>query len=387
MMNEKAFEKVERDLNLATGEVKITEGMINLDRFRITSESEIQPKEYTMEFLGRPCFPRKDLSVFAGVAKTGKTFVTSMLMAAATTSEDEPSVLALKRIRKEPLKVMWYDTEQSLETTKEIMVKRIAKMVGGTFPDTQFFVFNVRAMTAEERKKMLGVAIESYRPDIVIVDGIADLLADINDGPKAIELISELLRLADKNNCNITVNIHLNRSGEKSNLRGWLGSMLLQKAFEVFNCAKVFKTDVLSVELFMSRKVNESVIFYYKINSQGLPESTGEPDTQQRDENGRFVSQETQKGRSGLKFNSDYQRDDSDSDKGWSWDLRRLFSDAMQNSAMMGYDDLKTRVMKLGNIIRSSYYETVFAMAEEQGFVKKTQDRNLRVVVVMPPAG
>ena len=386
-MNEKAFEKVERDLNLATGEVKITEEMINLDRFRITSESEIQPKEYTMEFLGRPCFPRKDLSVFAGVAKTGKTFVTSMLMAAATTSEDEPSVLALKRIRKEPLKVMWYDTEQSLETTKEIMVKRIAKMVGGTFPDTQFFVFNVRAMTSEERNKMLGVAIESYRPDIVIVDGIADLLADINDGPKAIELISELLRLADKNNCNITVNIHLNRSGEKSNLRGWLGSMLLQKAFEVFNCAKVFKTDVLSVELFMSRKVNESVTFYYKINNQGLPESTGEPDTQQRDENGRFVSQEAQKGRSGLKFNSDYQRDDSDSDKGWSWDLRRLFSDAMQNSAMMGYDDLKTRVMKLGNIIRSSYYETVFAMAEEQGFVKKTQDRNLRVVVVMPPAG
>ena len=386
-MNEKAFEKVERDLNLATGEVKITEEMINLDRFRITSESEIQPKEYTMEFLGRPCFPRKDLSVFAGVAKTGKTFVTSMLMAAATTSEDEPSVLALKRIRKEPLKVMWYDTEQSLETTKEIMVKRIAKMVGGTFPDTQFFVFNVRAMTAEERKKMLGVAIESYRPDIVIVDGIADLLADINDGPKAIELISELLGLADKNNCNITVNIHLNRSGEKSNLRGWLGSMLLQKAFEVFNCAKVFKTDVLSVELFMSRKVNESVTFYYKINNQGLPESTEEPDTQQRDENGRFVSQEAQKGRSGLKFNSNYQRDDSDSDKGWSWDLRRLFSDAMQNSAMMGYDDLKTRVMKLGNIIRSSYYETVFAMAEEQGFVKKTQDRNLRVVVVMPPAG
>jgi len=386
-MNEKAFEKVERDLNLATGEVKITEEMINLDRFRITSESEIQPKEYTMEFLGRPCFPRKDLSVFAGVAKTGKTFVTSMLMAAATTSEDEPSVLALKRIRQEPLKVMWYDTEQSLETTKEIMVKRIAKMVGGTFPDTQFFVFNVRAMTSEERNKMLGVAIESYRPDIVIVDGIADLLADINDGPKAIELISELLRLADKNNCNITVNIHLNRSGEKSNLRGWLGSMLLQKAFEVFNCAKVFKTDVLSVELFMSRKVNESVTFYYKINNQSLPESTGEPDTQQRDENGRFVSQEAQKGRSGLKFNSDYQRDDSDSDKGWSWDLRRLFSDAMQNSAMMGYDDLKTRVMKLGNIIRSSYYETVFAMAEEQGFVKKTQDRNLRVVVVMPPAG
>ena len=386
-MNEKAFEKVERDLNLATGEVKITEEMINLDRFRITSESEIQPKEYTMEFLGRPCFPRKDLSVFAGVAKTGKTFVTSMLMAAATTSEDDPSVLVLKRIRKEPLKVMGYDTEQSLETTKEIMVKRIAKMVGGTFPDTQFFVFNVRAMTFEERNKMLGVAIESYRPDIVIVDGIADLLADINDGPKAIELISELLRLADKNNCNITVNIHLNRSGEKSNLRGWLGSMLLQKAFEVFNCAKVFKTDVLSVELFMSRKVNESVTFYYKINNQGIPESTGEPETQQRDENGRFVGQEAQKGRSGLKFNSDYQRDDSDSDKGWSWDLRRLFSDAMQNSAMMGYDDLKTRVMKLGNIIRSSYYETVFAMAEEQGFVKKTQDRNLRVVVVMPPAG
>ena len=282
------------------------------------------------------------------------------------------------------------DQLEDPKLTKKLVKRGITELVtpgvvvGGTMLDRKENNF---LAAVHFGKKMLGVAIESYRPDIVIVDGIADLLADINDGPKAIELISELLRLADKNNCNITVNIHLNRSGEKSNLRGWLGSMLLQKAFEVFNCAKVFKTDVLSVELFMSRKVNESVTFYYKINNQGLPESTEEPDTQQRDENGRFVSQEAQKGRSGLKFNSDYQRDDSDSDKGWSWDLRRLFSDAMQNSAMMGYDDLKTRVMKLGNIIRSSYYETVFAMAEEQGFVKKTQDRNLRVVVVMPPAG
>ena len=386
-MNEKAFEKVERDLNLATGEVKITEEMINLDRFRITSESEIQPKEYTMEFLGRPCFPRKDLSVFAGVAKTGKTFVTSMLMAAATTGEDDPSVLALKRIRKESLKVMWYDTEQSLETTKEIMVKRIAKMVGGTFPDTQFFVFNVRAMTFEERKKMLGVAIESYRPDIVIVDGIADLLPDINDGPKAIELISELLGLADANNCNITVNIHLNRSGEKSNLRGWLGSMLLQKAFEVFNCAKVFKTDVLSVELFMSRKVNESVTFYYKINNQGLPESTEEPDTQQRDENGRFVGKGNSPQEAGKGFNPDYLMDDPGSDRGWCWNLKKLFNDAMENRSMMGFDNLMEQVMGLSNICQKQYYYNILSQAEGQGIVKKTQDRNRRIVVVHLPEG
>ena len=42
-MNEKAFEKVERDLNLATGEVKITEDLIKLDSFRTATSASWSP--------------------------------------------------------------------------------------------------------------------------------------------------------------------------------------------------------------------------------------------------------------------------------------------------------------------------------------------------------
>jgi hypothetical protein len=102
----------------------------------------------------------------------------------------------------------------------------------------------------------LPVAIDAYRPDIVIVDGIADLIHDINDGPASSDLMEKFLKMANTFNCNIVLVIHLNRSGEKSNLRGWLGSVMLQKSYEVFNCTKVLQTKILSVEMSTSRNTN-----------------------------------------------------------------------------------------------------------------------------------
>jgi hypothetical protein len=48
-----------------------------------------------------------------------------MLMACCA----EKSVLELERIRDEPLKVMWYDTEQSRQSTKSILTGRVFKLV------------------------------------------------------------------------------------------------------------------------------------------------------------------------------------------------------------------------------------------------------------------
>ena len=96
----------------------------------------------TSDFAGflKPCFPRKEFTSIAGPTKNGKTFFTSMVMACCIRQQ----VMSLERIRKEPLRVKWYDTEQSRNTTKEILAKRIGRMIGGTgtFPDEHFFVFN-----------------------------------------------------------------------------------------------------------------------------------------------------------------------------------------------------------------------------------------------------
>ena len=380
---------VSKELSAAGVPSEITPELIELDHYRITSDSNLPEEEFMMELFGKKCFPRKDLTTFTGPAKSGKTFWTSILMACcAKAADSERKVLELQRIREEPLKVMWYDTEQSRQTTKNILANRIFKMSDTDGQEAElnqlFYVFNVRSLTCQERVEMLPIAIKAYRPDIVIIDGIADLLHDINDGPKATELIEQLLQLADEFNCNITTIIHLNRTGEKSNLRGWIGTVMLQKSFEVFVCEKLYGSSVMSVEMSTSRRSYLDKKLYYQVDALGIPYAIAKPDIQPRNEKGQFMSKDADKDKSD-NFNHEYLIDNPRSEQGWEWNLQKLFADAMAGKAMAGSDDMMAAVQRLSNIRQKQYYYKVLSEAERKGIVKKTYDRNGRIAIVMPP--
>lgn len=103
-MNE--HHKISEELDHAGEVSNVTSSLLELDGYRITSETDVPSEEFLFRMFGKPCFPRRDLSTVTGVEKCGKTFFTSMLMACCA----ERHVLELERIREEPLKVIWYDT-------------------------------------------------------------------------------------------------------------------------------------------------------------------------------------------------------------------------------------------------------------------------------------
>lgn len=371
----------------------VTPEVIKMDGCRLTSQSEVAEEVFLFKLFGTPCFPRGDLTTITGPAKSGKTFLVSMLMACCVNRR----VLEFERICEEPLRVVLLDTEQSRMTTKRILTDRVSKMIGLTdpnqsstlnaFPDEQFYVLNARSLTPKERVDMLRLAIETYKPDIVIVDGIADLMDDINNGPDATTLMQQLLGMAAAHNCNITTIIHLNRSGERLNLRGWIGTVMVQKSYEVLNCEKVFKTQIFSADLTFSRRFHLERTLYYEIDQEGLPFATAKPDTQPRDAQGKWVSKtgETYQVPNDKvnSFNQQYIVRHTDSDA-WEWDLKRLFADAMGTRSVAGRDDLKRLVMTAANILSSRYYDKLFTMAVEQRVIQTTMDRSGRVVVIMP---
>ena len=146
----------------------------------------------------------------SGKAKSGKTFVSSILMALSYRSQ----VLSLERIEPKRLHVLWYDTEQSEESTQDILRSRIIPMTGrkeSQFEMDGFDIFNVRAEDVDQRLPMLEVAVRQYHPDLVIVDGIRDLVADINDGVVAQNCIERLMRLASGERCCIVCILHQNK--------------------------------------------------------------------------------------------------------------------------------------------------------------------------------
>ena len=208
-----------------------------LERRRITPDKELPKMDFLFRIFHKPCFPRGELVALSGKAKSGKTFVSSILMALCFRSQ----VLSFERIEPERLHVLWYDTEQSEESTQDILRNRIIPMTGvdeASFPMELLDIFNVRIDGYDKRLLMLEVAVRHYMPDLVILDGVRDLVADINDGITAQDCIERLMRLASEERCCIVCVLHQNKSTEDKNLRGWIGTELKNKAFEVYECCK-----------------------------------------------------------------------------------------------------------------------------------------------------
>ena len=383
-MNE--FDPIEEELGPVGEASSVSPLVVKLDKHRITSDTNVPDEEFLLRMFGKPCFPRRDLSAITGTEKCGKTFFTTMLMACAAAQE---KVLEMERIPEEPLKILWYDTEQSLASTKNIITERIYKLAKGDAKelDSHFFVFNVRACTYQERMDYLVAAIETYKPDLVIIDNVCDLIPNINVSEDCIQLIDQLMQLSALHNCNISVVIHLNRSGEKRGLRGWLGTEILHKAFEVYICDQIEKTDVLSVEQNLTRKYKIPETLYYEIDDNGLPVVTAKPNFQPRDQNGHYKTNKPEpyliKSEQVDSFNQEYIiRNASSAKLPWEWDMQKLFNNAMGNCAEMGLEMLQKHVMELSGIKQPKYYDKVFKLALDQRVVQTTMDKCGRVVVI-----
>lgn len=392
-MNEKAFKQVQQELTHAgedSGQIHLLKA---LEECRITTTKEIPPMEFLFQMFGKPCFPRGELVAISGKAKSGKTFVSSILMTLCFKEE----VLSIKRLGDKPLNVLWFDTEQSEESTQDILKNRILPMIRDDNPlqstahETQediseehllerFQIFNVRGKFWQERLPLLEAAMHLYKPDLVILDGIRDLVSDINDGVMAQEVIERLMHLASEINCCLVSILHQNKSAEDKNLRGWIGTELKNKAFEAYECTKdadrIFtwsQTDTRKYDILDKLK--------YTVDDNGIPILCS-------------VEQiiDAQSKNSGLQtkpellsrplFNPQYV-------KGYKGkevviDVIKLFSDAFRPGEQKTALALQECVMKMANITSYSFYNKRRQEALAAGVIQEITDPDKKLGYLCP---
>ena len=380
-MDEKVMNQLDVELAHAGEATTLSPKMLLLEKLRITPEKELEPMDFLFRLFGKPCFPRRELVAITGKAKSGKTFVTSILMACSITQK----VLAMERntdctdnTDSKPLRVLWYDTEQSDESTQDILKNRVFRMVAPA-PDLfsqrsgeLFDVFNVRAVEWKERRSLLKEAVERYEPDLVIVDGIRDLVNDINDGVLAQEVMEELLHLATQKNCCIVCVLHQNKGSEDHNLRGWIGTELMNKAFEVYACEKMMPQRVFKLEQTLTRKYDIEQTMYFEVNEQGLPQSSVGPTD-------GVASTKTERL---PQMNRDYIVHEDDGS--WRFDVHRLFLAAFRDADELQGSVLRERVMQLSGIVIPFKYNQLLHQALEQKVIEKSQRDGLTVYQPAP---
>ena len=89
-MNENVMSQLDTELEHAGEETALSPQMLLLEQLRITPEKELPKMDFLFRLFGKPCFPRRELVAITGKAKSGKTFVTSMLMACCQSRTGHP---------------------------------------------------------------------------------------------------------------------------------------------------------------------------------------------------------------------------------------------------------------------------------------------------------
>jgi len=210
--------------------------------FIMSMTDEPTPPDYLLELDGVGILPRGGITAITGEAKQGKTQYLAALAAVLMSGRDFGN---LKR-RAAARHILWVDTEQAQFNFQET-IGRVYKQAGiPPRADSQkhgLTLLRLRPLSPVQRVEVIVDAVEALNPDVLIIDGLRDLINDFNNIDESNAAVGWLLEMLDKRpDLNIVTVLHTNTGTEK--MRGHLGTELMNKCQDRFTCVKengVFK--------------------------------------------------------------------------------------------------------------------------------------------------
>ena len=212
-----------------------------------------------------------NFSASIGKAKSKKTFNVSAIVAAALKNGTVLRYAA--ELPEAKRKVLYVDTEQSPHHCLNVM-ERIMRMAG--LPDDRdnenLEFLALRKYTPEQRIRIVEQAIY-HTPNLgmVVIDGIRDMVYDINSPSESTDLINLLMRWSSGYNLHIHTVLHLNKGDD--NTRGHIGTELNNKAETVLQITKSTQDGNISEVKAMHIRDREFDPFAFRINDSALPEA------------------------------------------------------------------------------------------------------------------
>ena len=211
-----------------------------------------------------------NFSASTGKAKSKKTFNISAIVAAALRNSEVLQYSAY--LPQEKRKILYVDTEQSFYHCHKVL-KRIMRLAGYNIEQNSndFLFIVLREHTPERRREIIGETLRRVKGiGLVIIDGIRDLMYDINSPSESAEIINLLMRWSSEYNLHIHTVLHLNKGDD--NTRGHIGTELNNKAETVLQVTKSTQDANISEVKAMHIRDRDFSPFAFRINDDALPE-------------------------------------------------------------------------------------------------------------------
>jgi len=209
-----------------------------------------------------------NLSVITAPPKTKKTFFVSLL-ASAFLSGTNIYGGDIKGHRGSG-DLIHIDTEQGAWHCSKVFRRPLD--MDRDIPKDKYHTFALRTIGFKERLEFIEYYLKENikEPSLVIIDGVADLCADVNNIEQSNELVSSLMRLSQQQNVHIICVIHQNYGSQKLGT-GHLGSALEKKAETVISLeANTVNKNWVTVKCGRSRGYSFDT-FSFEVNEKGLP--------------------------------------------------------------------------------------------------------------------
>lgn len=239
------------------------EAQLNIDK-------EVPPPPVAIYIGDSPACTFGNFSASIGKPKGKKTFNVSAMTAAAMTN----STILNYRGNMPPNQngILYFDTEQSTYHAFRVF-KRIATLTCKSNQEINERIkyFALRKYSVEDRIGMIDHKIRNTPAvGMVIIDGIRDLMLDINSPREATLIVNYLMNWTEEFNLHLHTVIHQNKGDE--NARGHIGTEINNKSETVLRVEKDKNDDAIStVEAVYIRDISFPP-FAFRINDEALPE-------------------------------------------------------------------------------------------------------------------
>jgi hypothetical protein len=238
----------EDDLNIAKPSLRERAYALRFD------PSEEPPPDETCVLIGDyPIAARGNLSAIQGKSKVGKSAVVSAILGAVHRGKVEAlgDTLCISWTGESTGAIIHLDTEQSRADWHGLVSRGISRS-GMPEASPRLVSLPLVMFARSERMEILRGTLEyerrmNGRIDAVVIDGVADLCKSPNDEAEALEIVSQLMALAQKYQCPIFCILHENPSTQDAKTRGHLGSELNRKAFANLRIDKDTETSVSTI--------------------------------------------------------------------------------------------------------------------------------------------
>lgn len=262
--------RTERGISAAPDEHRLSD-ILSASQIRATDTYETPPQiiwidNSTIATLG-------NFSASTGKAKSKKTFNVSAIVAASLAGKQVLNYRA--HLPEGKRRILYVDTEQSRFHCHNVL-ERILRLAGlSTTTDSENLDFIcLREYSPAVRIEVIDYALRQ-RMDygLVIIDGIRDLMLDINSTSESVEVINKMMEWSSKYNLHIHCVLHLNKGD--NNVRGHIGTEMSNKAETVLVISKSSECPGISEVHALHIREKEFKPFAFTVDDGGLPVIAG----------------------------------------------------------------------------------------------------------------